>query len=124
MIILLLNNSGAQRRIYGESIDAAWVLYNLGEFRAAALLAGQAAALDPEETRPEAHFLVAMICAQQNRDAETVRWLQYCLERTRGSASRIVGATLKEAQTAAPAAPPPAAEDTPLASPSASAAPE
>ena len=124
MIIMLLNNSGSQRRIYTENIDAAWALYNLGEFRAAATLAGQASALDRDEERPEAHFLIALICAQQGRTAETVRWLQYCLERCRGSASKIVGAALKEAQgmavippVAAPAAetPPPAAPLTPPA---------
>ena len=126
MIIMLLNNSGSQRRIYTENIDAAWALYNLGEFRAAATLAGQAAALDRDEERPEAHFLIALICAQQKRDPETVLWLQYCLERCRGSASKIVGAALKEAQgtanaivpaVAAPAAepPPPAAPVTPPA---------
>ena len=126
MIIMLLNNSGSQRRIYTEDIDAAWALYNLGEFRAAATLAGQAAALDRDEERPEAHFLMALICAQQGRAAETVRWLQYCLERCRGSAGKIVGAALKEAQgtanavvpaVAAPAAetPPPVALVTPPA---------
>ena len=113
MIIMLLNNSGSQRRIYTEYIDAAWALYNLGQFRAAAVFAGQAAALDREEARPEAHFLIAMICAQQNRNAETVRWLQYCLERCTGSSSKIVGAALKEAQgvsaVSAPAAVSPAA---------------
>jgi tetratricopeptide (TPR) repeat protein len=117
MIIMLLNNSGSQRRIYTESIDAAWALYNLGQYRAAAVFAGQAAALDREEARPEAHFLIAMICAQQNRDADTVRWLQYCLERCRGSASKIVGAALKEAQGAAPVAVPPAEKTTPSVTP-------
>ncbi len=115
MIIMLLNNSGAQRRIYTENIDAAWALYNLGQFRAAALFAGQAAALDREERRPEAHFLIAMICAQQNRDAEAVLWLQYTLERCRGASSKIVTAALKEAQ--ASAAPPSAAEPAPAAAP-------
>jgi hypothetical protein len=107
MIIMLLNNSGSQRRIYTEYIDAAWALYNLGQYRAAAVFAGQAAALDREEVRPEAHFLVAMICAQQNRNGETVRWLQYCLERCRGSAGKIVGAALKDAQSSVDPATPP-----------------
>ncbi len=111
MIIMLLNNSGSQRRIYTEYIDAAWALYNVGQYRAAAVLAGQAAALDREEVRPEAHFLIALICAQQNRDTESVLWLQYCLERCRGSSAKIVGAMLKDAQASAapavPAAPPP-----------------
>lgn len=107
MIIMLLNNSGSQRRIYTEGIDAAWALYNLGQYRAAAIFAGQAAAIDREEARPEAHFLIAMICAQQNRNPETVRWLQYCLERCQGSSSKIVGAALKEAQGAMVAAPAP-----------------
>jgi hypothetical protein len=91
-------------------MDAAWALYNLGQFRAAALFAGQAAALDREETRPEAHFLTAIICAQQNRDAETILWMQYCLERCRGASSKIVGAALKEAQAAV--TPPAATEST------------
>ncbi|MBC8101008.1 MAG: hypothetical protein H7Z41_00280 [Cytophagales bacterium] len=116
LIIMLLNTSGSQRRIYAESMDAAWALYNLGQFRAAAIFAGQAAAIDREEARPEAHLLIALICAQQSRDPETVRWLQYALERCKGSASKLVGAALRDVQGGPVPAPPaaPAPEAAPL----------
>jgi len=123
MIILLLSAQGSQRRIYAEEMDAAWSLFNVGQFRAAALVAGQAAAIDSNEDRPEAHLLVAMICAQQNRTDETVRWLQRTLERCKGPALKMVVALLRDAMgnNAAPAAAPTAV--TPAATPPAAAPP-
>jgi tetratricopeptide (TPR) repeat protein len=96
--VLLLNSKGSQRRIYTDHLDAAWAMANADQPYAAVVFAGQAATYDPEEERPDAHIVVAMVCAKQNRPKDVVRWLQYSLERARGSSSRVVRTLLQEVQ--------------------------
>lgn len=123
LFVLLLNKQGSQRRIYTDYMDAAWAMVNANQHHAAATLAGQAAVYDPEEIQAEPQLILAMICAQQNRPKEAVRWIQYGLERSRGSATRIVRELLGEAITiansaaAAPAPATPPVETPPVEAP-------
>lgn len=98
MLFLQYTPGAEQRRIYAQNLGVAWALLNIGQYRAAALFAGQAAGVDPRGERPEAHLLAAMICGEQNQPDRTARWLQDAMERCEGAPYAAILALLRDIQ--------------------------